>query len=39
MTTPAAVRIHPETGQVLVRGLRRITIAHAGQSKDIDMPG
>lgn len=39
MTTPAAMRIHPETGQQLVRGVRRITIAHGGRSKEFDMPG
>ncbi|MBB5278635.1 HTH-type transcriptional regulator/antitoxin MqsA [Rhizobium rosettiformans] len=34
-----SIRIHPETGQELVRGVRPMTITYKGLSATFDMPG
>lgn len=37
--TEAQTRIHPETGETLVRGMRPITITYKGMCVTFDMPG
>lgn len=39
MKTVQDIRIHPETGQELLRGVREMTIKYKGLMKTIDMPG
>lgn len=34
-----SIRIHPETGQELVRGVRSMTVTYKGLSTTFDMPG
>lgn len=39
MPGSAPTRLHPETGAVLVRGVRRVTLSYRSQRETVDLPG
>ena len=39
MTTYPTTYIHPETGDVLTRDVRRVPISYKGHTLEVDMPG